>query len=47
MKHTIEAYGVKGLRNTPWRKTFKDYDALNDWVERNDAEVLGISSDSI
>ena len=35
----IEAYGVKGFKNTPWRKTFKNIDALNTWVEKNDAEV--------
>ncbi len=35
----IEAHGVKGLKSTPWRKTFKNTDALNTWVEKNDAEV--------
>lgn len=35
----IEAYGVKGMKSTPWRKTFKSTEALNAWVEKNDAEV--------
>lgn len=39
--HTIEAYGNKGFKNTPWRKTFTDADALNKWAEKNDASVLG------
>lgn len=38
---TIEAYGVKGMKSTPWRKVFKDYDALSDWADANDAEVYG------
>lgn len=40
-KPRIEAYGVKGMSNAKWRKTFKDVDALNKWVEANDAEVQG------
>jgi len=39
--HTIEAHGVKGMKSTPWRKTFKHADHLNDWAEKNDAEVHG------
>jgi hypothetical protein len=35
----IEAYGVKGMKSTPWRKTFNSTEQLNAWVERNDAEV--------
>lgn len=34
----IEAYGVKGLKSKPWRKTFKDFEALARWEERHDAE---------
>lgn len=37
----IEAYGVKGLKSTPWRKTFKDCAALYAWTQKNDAEVYG------
>lgn len=40
-KHTIEAYGVKGVKSTQWRKSFKDADALNKWAAANDAEVYG------
>jgi hypothetical protein len=39
--HTIEAHGIKGMKRTPWRKTFKHADHLNDWAEKNDAEVHG------
>ena len=35
----IEAYGVKGMKSRPWRRTFKDADALVAWCEENDAEV--------
>jgi len=35
----IEAHGVKGMNSTPWRKTFKNWDALEAWTEKNDAEV--------
>ena len=41
-KHTIEAYGVKGMDSKQWRKTFKDADDLNQWLEKNDAEMLGM-----
>ncbi len=39
--HTIEAHGIKGMKRSPWRKTFKHADHLNDWAEKNDAEVYG------
>jgi len=39
--HTIEAHGIKGMNRTPWRKTFKHADHLNDWAEKNDADVHG------
>ena len=38
----IEAHGVKGMKSTPWRKTFKSVEALNAWVDKNGAEVYGI-----
>ena len=37
----IEAYGVKGMKSRPWRRTFKDADALMTWCEKYDAEVYG------
>jgi hypothetical protein len=37
----IEAYGVKGMKSRPWRRTFKNSDALLTWCEENDAEVYG------
>jgi hypothetical protein len=37
----IEAYGIKGMKNIPWRKTFKTQAALESWLEKNDVEVLG------
>jgi hypothetical protein len=39
--HTMEAHGVKGMKNTPWRKTFKSSDHAVDWAEKNDAEIHG------
>ena len=40
--HTIEAHGVKGMKGTPWRKTFKSVDHMNDWADKNDSvEVHG------
>jgi hypothetical protein len=40
-KNAIEAYGVKGMSSKPWRKEFRDHEAMAKWVERNDAEVHG------
>jgi len=40
--HTIEAYGTRGMKNIPWRKTFKHYDHLAKWADENDSvEVHG------
>jgi hypothetical protein len=39
---SIEAYGVKGMKSTPWRKTFKSAEALDAWVEKHGAKVYGI-----
>ena len=39
--HTMEAHGVKGMKNTPWRKSFKSHDNAHDWAEKNDAEIHG------
>jgi hypothetical protein len=39
---SIEAHGVKGMKSTPWRKTFKSIEALNAWVEKYGAEVHAI-----
>jgi hypothetical protein len=40
-KHKIEAYGRKGMKNSMWRKTFKNEEALEKWCEDNDATVDG------
>lgn len=37
----IEAYGVKGMKNTQWRKTFASVAAMNKWAEKHGAEILG------
>lgn len=37
----VEAHGVKGMKSTPWRKTFKSTNALLKWAEKNDATVYG------
>jgi|AACY02.7.fsa_nt_gi hypothetical protein len=39
---SIEAHGVKGMNSTPWRKKFKSVEALNAWIEKNDAEVHAV-----
>jgi hypothetical protein len=35
----IEAYGVKGMKSTPWRKSFKDQAALEKWLDKQDGDV--------
>lgn len=39
----VEAHGVKGMKSTPWRKTFKSEKHFDDWMESQDgnAEVHG------
>jgi hypothetical protein len=39
--HRIEAYGNRGFKNLPWRKTFTDIHAMNAWADKNDASILG------
>jgi hypothetical protein len=39
---SIEAHGVKGMKSTPWRKTFKSVEALNAWIEKSGAEIHAI-----
>ena len=38
-KSPIEAHGVKGMKSTPWRKTFKTPENLDKWADANQAEV--------
>jgi hypothetical protein len=39
----IEAYGEKGMKATPWTRTFKNVAALNAWAEKTDScVVIGI-----
>ena len=40
--HKIEAYGVKGMKSNSWRKSFKSFDHLADWAEKNSADVHGV-----
>jgi len=40
----IEAYGVKGMKNTQWRKIFKSHEAMEKWLDQNDAECQGTRS---
>jgi hypothetical protein len=35
----IEAYGVKGMKSTPWRKRFKSQDAFEKWLDKTDGDV--------
>jgi len=40
--HTIEAQGIRGMKATPWRKSFKNHDHLAKWADENDSvEVHG------
>ena len=39
--HTMEAHGVKGVKGTPWRKSFKSHEHAHEWAEKNDAEIHG------
>ena len=39
----IEAHGVKGMTSRPWRKTFRNADALLAWAEKHDAEIYATS----
>ena len=41
MKNAIEAYGVKGMGSKRWVKGFKSLAAMNRWLEKNDAVVIG------
>jgi hypothetical protein len=41
VKDMIEAHGIKGMSRTPWRRTFKDEDAMVAWAEKFDAEIYG------
>jgi uncharacterized Fe-S cluster-containing radical SAM superfamily enzyme len=38
----VEAYGVKGMKSTPWRKFFKSLEEMEKWTEKHDAEVHGV-----
>ena len=35
----IEAYGVKGMNNKQWRKTFKSQAAFEAWLDKNEGDV--------
>lgn len=35
----VEVYGVKGLKNTPFRKAFKSQAAFEKWLGKNAADV--------
>jgi hypothetical protein len=39
MTKKVEAYGVKGMKSTPWRKTFRDTVTMLAWVEKHNAEI--------
>jgi hypothetical protein len=36
-----EAYGVKGMNSTQWRKEFKSYEEAEKWADKNNAEIQG------
>jgi len=35
--HTIEAHGIRGMKGTAWKKTFKSHDHLAKWADANDS----------
>ena len=35
----FEAYGVKGMKSTAWRKTFKSQEAFEKWLDAQDGNV--------
>lgn len=37
----IEAYGVRGRKSKPWRRTFASYRALVVWQGKNNAYLIG------
>jgi hypothetical protein len=38
-KDKIEAYGVKGMKSTPWRKVFKNQKEFEKWLDKNEGNV--------
>jgi len=36
-----EAYGLKGMKSTPWRKQFNSYEEAETWADKNNAEIKG------
>lgn len=38
-KRPMEAYGVKGMKSTPWRKTFKSQEDFEKWLDKNEGDV--------
>ena len=43
--HTIEAHGIRGMKATPWRKTFKNHEHLSDWADKNDSVEVHATRD--
>lgn len=35
----IEAHGVKGMKSTPWKKTFKSQKHFEEWLDKNSGDV--------
>tara|TARA_R110000782_G_scaffold11744_3_gene35489 strand:+ start:16143 stop:17711 length:1569 start_codon:yes stop_codon:yes gene_type:complete len=39
---TVEAHGIRGMKRTAWRRTFKNREALDRWADANDSvEIYG------
>lgn len=43
--HTIEAQGIRGMKATPWRKTFKSHEHLTKWADANDSVEVHATRD--
>jgi hypothetical protein len=39
VQEIIEIHGVKGMKSTPFQKTFKSQDAFEKWLEKNGENV--------
>jgi len=43
--HTIEAHGIRGMKRTAWRKTFKSHEHLSKWADANDSVEVHATRD--
>ena len=39
MKVKFEAYGVRGMKSTPWRKVFSSQEKFEAWLDKNEGDI--------